>query len=70
MPKSGKGANMALDDARKFVLKMRDNSEFRDKVLKTETQEALNLILRQEGIQLDQQEIEQAMADYMMQIER
>jgi hypothetical protein len=61
---------MKLDDTRRFVLKMRDNSEFRDKVLKTESPEALEDLLRQEGIQLDKQEIADAMADYMMQMDR
>lgn len=59
-----------MDDTRRFVLKMRDNTEFREKVLKTETEEALELLLRQEGIRLDRENIVDAMEDYMMQIER
>ncbi len=59
---------MPLNDARKFVAKMRDDSNFRDKAQNAETPEELTLLLNVEELKFDQKELVGAMAECMAQM--
>lgn len=61
---------MPLEDARSFVEKMRDNLEFRDKVLQTNNLDDLTSFLRGEGLAFDQRELVGAMAECMAQMDQ
>ncbi len=61
---------MPLDDARKFVAKMRDDRKFREKVLQTINSEDLAIFLRGESMLFDQRELAGAMAECMAQMEQ
>jgi hypothetical protein len=65
-----KGGNMPLDDAREFVVKMREDRNFREKVLQTANPEDLTLLLRGEMMIFDQRELVGAMAECMAQMEQ
>lgn len=60
---------MPLDDARKFVVKMREDRKFREKILQTINSEDLALFLREENMIFDQRELAGAMAECMAQME-
>lgn len=60
---------MPLDDARKFVVKMREDRKFREKILQTTNSEDLALFLREENMIFDQRELAGAMAECMAQME-
>ncbi len=60
---------MPLNDARRFVAKMRDDREFRNQAQNTETQEDLTTLLTEEGLRFDQGELVGAMAECMAQME-
>lgn len=60
---------MPLDDARKFVVKMREDQKFREKILQTINSEDLALFLREENMLFDQRELAGAMAECMAQME-
>ncbi len=60
---------MPIDDARKFVVKMREDRGFRGKILQTESSEDLASFLRDESMQFDQRELAGAMAECMAQME-
>lgn len=61
---------MSLDDARNFVVKLRENREFRKNALQTKDLEDLTLFLRKEGLLFDQRELISAMAECMAQLEQ
>ena len=61
---------MPLDDARKFVVKMREDRVFREKVLQTKNSEDLSLFLSGESMLFDQRELAGAMAECMAQMEQ
>ncbi len=60
---------MPLNDARRFVAKMRDDRNFRNQVQNAEIPEALTLLLNGEGLLFDQRELVWAMAECMAQME-
>ncbi len=60
---------MPLNDARKFVAKMRDDRNFRNQAQNAETPEHLTLLLNGEGLLFDQGELVGAMAECMAQME-
>jgi len=61
---------MPLHDARTFVTKMRENRDFREKVLTTDQTEELTGFLRREGLRFDLRELAGAMAECMAQMKR
>jgi predicted ribosomally synthesized peptide with nif11-like leader len=61
---------MPLDDARRFVARMKEDAEFRMKVSQTTGPEDLGLFLRGEGMLFDQRELVGAMAECMAQMEQ
>lgn len=61
---------MPLDDARSFVVKLRENREFRKNALQTKNLDDLALFLRGEGLRFDQRELIGAMAECMAQLEQ
>jgi len=60
---------MSIDDARKFIVKLRENHKFRKKTLETTSPEDLSLFLRSEDLIFDQRELIGAMVDCMEQLE-
>ncbi len=60
---------MPLNDARRFVAKMKDDSNFRDKAQNAGTLEKLTLLLSVEELKFDQKELVGAMAECMAQME-
>ena len=60
---------MALDNAHRFVEKMRQDPNFRNKALATTGQEDLLSFLREEGLSFNQRELVGAMAECMQQLE-
>lgn len=60
---------MPLSDARKFVVEMRENQDFRNKTLATTGPEELVAFLQAEGLRFDQRELVGAMAECMAQSE-
>jgi hypothetical protein len=64
-----KGGIMAINNARKFVEKMRQGQNFRKKVLATTGPEDLLLFLQEEDLAFNQRELVEAMAECMEQTE-
>ena len=60
---------MSLNNARRFVEKMREDQSFRNKALQTTGQEDLSSVLQVEGLIFDQRELVVAMAECMAQLE-
>jgi len=60
---------MSLDNARRFVEKMREEQNFRNKVLGTSDQEELSSLLNAESLVFDKRELVGAMAECMQQLE-
>jgi len=60
---------MAIDNARSFVEKMKQDKNFRKKTLATTGPEDLLLFLQQENLPFDQRELVEAMAECMEQLE-
>ena len=60
---------MSLNNARRFVEKMREDQSFRNKALQTTGQEDLSSVLQAEGLIFDQRELVLAMAECMAQLE-
>jgi len=60
---------MSINDARKFVLKLRENHKFRNKTLETSNPEDLSSFLHSEGMIFDQRELVEAMGECMEQLE-
>ena len=60
---------MSIDDAQKFVEKMRVDHNFRNKVLETSDLEDLTSYLHGEELVFDKRELVGAMAECMQQLE-
>jgi len=60
---------MSINNARKFVEKMRKDQNFRNKVLATSGQEEFSLFLYAESLIFDKRELVGAMAECMQQLE-
>lgn len=60
---------MAINNARKFAEKMRQDKNFRKKTLATTGPEELLSFLQKEGLSFDQRELIEAMAECMEQLE-
>ena len=60
---------MSINNARKFVEKMREDHNFRNKVLMTSGQEELSSFLHAENLIFDKRELVGAMAECMQQLE-
>lgn len=60
---------MAINNARRFVERMRQDKNFRRKTLVTTGQEDLLLFLQRENLPFDQRELVEAMAECMEQME-
>ena len=60
---------MSLNNARRFVEKMREDQSFRNKALQTTGQEDLSSVLQAEGLIFNQRELVVAMAECMEQLE-
>lgn len=60
---------MSNDNARTFVAKLREDHNFRNKVLQTRGSEDLFLLLKEKGLPFDQRELVGAMAECMEQLE-
>ena len=61
---------MPLENARKFVAKMKEDSGFRQKVAQAIGPEELDSFLRGEGMLFNRQELVGAMAECMAQMEQ
>ena len=60
---------MSVNNARRFVEKLRQDQNFRKKSLATTDQEDLYLFLQEEGLPFNQRELVEAMAECMEQLE-
>ena len=60
---------MSINNARTFVAKLREDHEFKNKVLQTSGPEDLLLFLNEESLPFDQRELVGAMAECMEQLE-
>jgi len=60
---------MSINNARTFVVKLREDHDFKNKVLQTAGPEDLLLFLKEEDIPFDQRELVGAMAECMKQLE-
>lgn len=60
---------MPQKDARRFVVKMREDRRFRDMALATADPQALACFLQAEGLFFDQRELVGAMAECMAELE-
>jgi len=60
---------MAINNARRFVERMKQDQNFRKKALATKGPEDLLSFLRQEGLSFNQRELVEAMAECMEQLE-
>ena len=60
---------MSINNARIFVVKLRDDHDFKNKVLQTAGPEDLFLFLREESLPFNQRELVEAMAECMAQLE-
>lgn len=60
---------MSIDNARTFVVKLREDKKFKNKVLETTEPEDLFLFLQKEGLPFNQRELVGAMAECMAQLE-
>lgn len=61
---------MSLNDARSFVVKMREDHNFRKKAQEAAGPEDLASFLQAEGLLFDQRELVGAMAECMAQLEQ
>lgn len=61
---------MPLKDARRFVVRMREDHDFRRRAMASSGPEDLPAFLASEGYVFDQGELIVAMAECMMQLER
>lgn len=61
---------MALHDARRLVVRMREDRSWRERVAQAPGEEALADLLRQEGMQFDLHELVAAMAECMARMEQ
>ena len=59
---------MSLDNARRFVEKMREDQDFRNRALQTQGSENLSSLLQEEGLVFDQKDLVHAMAECMEQL--
>lgn len=64
-----KGGVMALNDARKFVEKMKEDPNFRRNALDVKGPEELASFLQSNALQFDKRELVGAMAECMAQLE-
>jgi len=60
---------MSLNDARRFVEKMREDRDFRNRAAQAEGQENLFSLLQADGLIFDQKDLVEAMAECMEQLE-
>jgi hypothetical protein len=60
---------MSINNAREFVEKMREDRNFRNKVLETSDLEELSLFLHAESLVFDKRELVGTMAECMQQLE-
>jgi len=60
---------MSINNARKFVEKMREEHNFRDRVLATSGPEEFSSFLYDEDLVFDKRELAEAMAECMRQLE-
>jgi len=60
---------MSINNARTFVAKLREDHDFKNKVLQTTGPEDLFLLLNKEDLPFDQRELVGAMAECMEQLE-
>ena len=60
---------MSINDSRKFVEIMRDDPNYKKRVLETSNPEELHLFLNAEGLKFDKRELIEAMAECMQQLE-
>ena len=60
---------MSINNARTFVAKLREEHDFKNKVLQTAGPEDLLLFLNEENLPFDQRELVGAMAECMEQLE-
>ena len=60
---------MAINNARRFVEKLREDQNFRKKALATTEPEDLLSFLQEEGLPFNQRELVEAMAECMEQLE-
>lgn len=60
---------MSINNARTFVVKLREDHDFKNKVLQTEGPEDLLLFLNEESLPFNQRELVGAMAECMEQLE-
>ena len=60
---------MSIDNARTFVMKMREDHNFKNRALQTTGQEGLLQFLREESLLFNQRELVGAMAECMEQLE-
>ena len=64
-----KGGIMAINNARKFVARLKEDHNFRNKVLETTGPENLFLFLKEESLPFNQRELVGAMAECMEELE-
>lgn len=60
---------MSVNNARRFVEKLRQDQNFRKRSLATTDPEKLHLFLQKEGLPFNQRELVEAMAECMEQLE-
>jgi predicted ribosomally synthesized peptide with nif11-like leader len=60
---------MSIDNARTFVMKLREDHDFKNRVMQTTGPDDLLLFLKEEDIPFDQRELVGAMAECMEQLE-
>ena len=60
---------MSIDNARTFVMKLREDHDFKNRVMQTTGPDDLLLFLQEEDIPFDQRELVGAMAECMEQLE-
>ena len=60
---------MSINNARTFVAKLREDHDFKNKVLQTAGPEDLLLLLNEESLPFDQRELVGAMAECIEQLE-
>jgi len=60
---------MSVNNARKFVEKMREDNNFRNRVLETSDQEEFSALLHSESLVFDKRGLVGAMAECMQQLE-
>jgi hypothetical protein len=60
---------MSIDNARTFVMKLREDHDFKNRVMQTTGPDELLLFLQEEDIPFDQRELIGAMAECMKQLE-